>query len=92
MHLIVDHAGQQPRAVQGDLAAPGQARADALNAAVGNAHIAFERAAFVDDGGVFQHPIHMCHPLVPRALLGRELKELNVALRRLPTPKQPDVC
>ena len=59
MHLIVDHARQQPRAVQGDLAPPGQARADALNAAVGNAHIAFERAAFVDDGGVFQHPIHM---------------------------------
>ena len=59
MNLIVDHAGQQPGTGKVDFVgfatqSATEVATDALDAAVGDRHIAFEGRAFVDDGGVFE--------------------------------------
>ena len=64
MNLIVDHAGQQPgtgkvdfvRSLATEFATEfaTESATDALDATVGDRHIAFEGRAFVDDGGVFE--------------------------------------
>ena len=58
MHLIVDHAGQQPLARQVDLfCAPAETAADALDAAIANGDVRHHALAFVDDGGVLEQPV-----------------------------------
>ena len=66
MHLVVDHARQQPRAGQRDLlrADGAETAADAFDAAIADGHVGNEAPPLVDDRGFLQHPIG--HEVPPR--------------------------